>query len=927
MARNFNGSAHITLSPGPIPALQSFSVAAIYRVTANPGFEAFIMGWDAGGSTAGGLGVSASGNFRAIVASSSWIPASTNISGGASDGWICVALTKVAGTTTLRLHRYLYSSDTWTRGDSSLTANNSLAPTQVRLGASASGSSGFIGDLAAAAIFNTTLTDDQVSTLPFSLGSWHSLNPSGMWVLDQSDVTQAVVDWTGRGMNESARTGSTVSTVSVPILGYGHPVIVPTRTAPPPWLNQNSGVAGRNGTNSHTIPFGFTSTSGSMLVFVVHGGVTHAESSGDWTERLQPVSSGELSVFTRTSAGDSSITLNHNGSDYPVAWTVYELPAGATWTDGTSSNDTADTFPTLTGLPGTAQLIIAARGRVAGSTGATSSATTWDAPFTENSDLFAAHDGSTDGTMLTLGHAAGYTSTSITPSATGSYGGTWVVADKQYAVFAIALGGGGGTPSTTANAGTALVGVDAHNATVPQDTTAGAGQTAVVADAYNATAQVAFTANAGQAAVGVDSFGASAQTAVTANAGLAAVVADAYNPTAVTVASATANAGVAEVTADAYSASVATAVTAGAGQADVTAAAHNPTVTAAGTATAGTAAVSADAYNPNLTLSSTASPGTAEVGSDAYNATASTSSETTASAGAALVGVDGYNPSAQVAYVATAGQAAVTADAHNPSAVTVPAVTVSAGVADVGVTASSAAQDVVQPAGLAAVSADADNPTVSTSSNVTVQAGTAEVNAGAYGPSLTVTSTATAGHAAVTADGFNATAQTVAEGIANAGTADVTVGAFNPAAQPALVTVAGHAAVGVDAHNPTVSTETSYTAQAGTADVGVTAHSGQVLTAVIAQADVAQVLAEGFNATPGTSAATVADAVTALATAEAFNALTVLAAVAQAGTAEVTVTAFNVPKQRRPGRFTVGATRSRLTAGTTAGPRYTTGGD
>lgn len=215
-----------------------------------------------------------------------------------------------------------------------------------------------------------------------------------------------------------------------------------------PFLHLNRGTAARNGTTSHTINFGFTSTSGNMLAVIVYGGVTHAASG--WTEQLSPVSSGELSVFTKTSAGDSSITVTHNGSDYPVPWVAYEFPAGSTWTGGTSSNNSAETLPTLSGLPGTAQLIIAARGRVAGSTAATASDAAWTSPFAEDADLFAAHNGSTDGAYLTVAHATGVTSTSVTPVSTTSYGGTWVVPDKQYVVFAIALGSGSSTTNGTA---------------------------------------------------------------------------------------------------------------------------------------------------------------------------------------------------------------------------------------------------------------------------------------------------------------------------------------------------------------------------------------------------------------------------------------------------------------------------------------------
>lgn len=215
-------------------------------------------------------------------------------------------------------------------------------------------------------------------------------------------------------------------------------------TTEPAWLNKSSGVAARNGTTSHTIPFGFTSTSGSFLVVVVFGAVTHAVTG--WTERLQPVSSGELSVFTKTSAGDSSIVVTHNGSNYPVGWVAFEFPAGAAYTAGIGSTPSADTFPALTGLPGTAQVVIAARGRNSSDQSSTASSV-WTAPWVEDFDQSDPRGGTpvTDGMYLTVGHQLNVTSTSITPVATPTYGGTQSVADREHVVFALnvpALAGG-----------------------------------------------------------------------------------------------------------------------------------------------------------------------------------------------------------------------------------------------------------------------------------------------------------------------------------------------------------------------------------------------------------------------------------------------------------------------------------------------------
>lgn len=212
----------------------------------------------------------------------------------------------------------------------------------------------------------------------------------------------------------------------------------------PPHLNKGFGVAARNGTTSHTMNFGFTPATGTELLVIMSGAVTHT-ASGGWTERLQPVNSSELSVFTKTSAGETSITVTHNGSNYPVAWVAYELPAGSTWVTGTSISNTSDTSPTLTGLPGTPVVVWSARNRNV-SAGATSASTTWSDPWLEDIDLFEP-EVSTNGAFLTVGHRINVTDTTATPSSSTTYSAGTFSNDRQHVVFAFDVPASAGTAS------------------------------------------------------------------------------------------------------------------------------------------------------------------------------------------------------------------------------------------------------------------------------------------------------------------------------------------------------------------------------------------------------------------------------------------------------------------------------------------------
>lgn len=221
-------------------------------------------------------------------------------------------------------------------------------------------------------------------------------------------------------------------------------------TTEPPYLHKSSGVAPRNGTSTHVINFTtdgdapFTPASGSLLVLFVFGAVTHT--NGVWAERFQPVATAELSLFEITSAPTTSITITHNGSNYPVDWCVYELPAGTTYDTGVQAPllpggaNTTDVFPTLPGLTGGAgneRLVLAAKGRALTSSGSSlAAATTWGGSFVEDCELNVANVGN-EGVSLTTAHLINTTATSVTPSATSTWttDASWAP-DREYIVAA-----------------------------------------------------------------------------------------------------------------------------------------------------------------------------------------------------------------------------------------------------------------------------------------------------------------------------------------------------------------------------------------------------------------------------------------------------------------------------------------------------------
>jgi hypothetical protein len=218
------------------------TVAAILRVGATnvgTGAPATIAEFEDAGLTATGfafrIGPSDGSTDRLGYVTSAAVNAPT-LSVTPSDGWALVAASKASGAAAPRFHKYVYSTDTWTRENAATTLpDSSITLATGRLGATVNTSTTnfrfFDGSIAAVAVFGSALSDDQISSLPHSLAPWASLGPVAMWVLDQQAANYAIVDWTGGGANQTAITGTTVGSNSVPLLGYGHPIILSTRTA------------------------------------------------------------------------------------------------------------------------------------------------------------------------------------------------------------------------------------------------------------------------------------------------------------------------------------------------------------------------------------------------------------------------------------------------------------------------------------------------------------------------------------------------------------------------------------------------------------------------------------------------------------------------------------------------------------------------
>lgn len=208
------------------------------------------------------------------------------------------------------------------------------------------------------------------------------------------------------------------------------------------WINRTVGVAARNGTSSHTITF-TPATSGRLLMVVMSGSVTHTMSTSGYTKRVTAVNSTELAVWTKTAAAsESSLTVTHNASNYPVEYAIYEFPAGSAWLAGSNQPNTS-TWAALTGLTGTPTVFAAISQNQSAAIGATVLTTTTSAPWTEDYDDGTVY-ATTEGANLSIGYQSAYASSSVTPSQTVAAG-----PNSERAVWAITVASSGTTPVTS----------------------------------------------------------------------------------------------------------------------------------------------------------------------------------------------------------------------------------------------------------------------------------------------------------------------------------------------------------------------------------------------------------------------------------------------------------------------------------------------
>lgn len=230
MARTFDSvNDQISFSIGGVGALASSSWAMIYKRAAD-GAQDTLSGILTSGGSQFWTPYLTSGNT--IDLWNGFANSSSGISALAAHGWVCLVVTKATGSSAPNFYYYRYDTDAWSTASGAALANSNGIHTSMTIGGASPLDSNFAGiDIEAMAVWNSTLTQAQAQSLPFSLLPWFEVQPAGLWIFDQGATSMNVPDLSGGGANQSGITDTAVATSSVPVFNLSHPTMRVSRAA------------------------------------------------------------------------------------------------------------------------------------------------------------------------------------------------------------------------------------------------------------------------------------------------------------------------------------------------------------------------------------------------------------------------------------------------------------------------------------------------------------------------------------------------------------------------------------------------------------------------------------------------------------------------------------------------------------------------
>ena len=131
-----------------------------------------------------------------------------------SNQWLFVAMTKAAGNNSAKAYMYNFETEEWTIATcTGVIGNGGASPSSLSFG-EWDGGEQFRGKIAAQAVWDTVLSEAQIKELAegVSIADWLTTSPSpkGLWMFNQAETSEAVLDLTGNGAVETTQSGTTV---------------------------------------------------------------------------------------------------------------------------------------------------------------------------------------------------------------------------------------------------------------------------------------------------------------------------------------------------------------------------------------------------------------------------------------------------------------------------------------------------------------------------------------------------------------------------------------------------------------------------------------------------------------------------------------------------------------------------------------------
>lgn len=339
MSRLFDGTddvVHFALPTGANVGFGTF--AAILRCTSFAATRSWMRFWD--GSFINTLGAFFDTAGRVGMSNAAAAPVGTTTL--VASEWYCVSVGKASGNQRPRAHIYRYSTDTWVHENTGANIANANTPVGLSIGGRVADQ--FMpGDIAIAGFWASELTDVQVERLPFNIKGWDSLSPTGLWVFDQADVGMSVPDLTGNGGNQSAITGTSVSTLSVPIFSYGrNPWRIRTAAGASPQTLTASGISSLEAFGSNTVTPGAVSLSPTAIdsleafgtnllgLYLLPSSIVSIEEFGSsvistGVVSITPTTIGSLEAFGTQIVSSGATILNPSAIDSLEAFGISEL--------------------------------------------------------------------------------------------------------------------------------------------------------------------------------------------------------------------------------------------------------------------------------------------------------------------------------------------------------------------------------------------------------------------------------------------------------------------------------------------------------------------------------------------------------------------------------------------------------------------------